>query len=144
MWFLAGEELGELAVGPTECGEVARRGCLFAWNFTVTKTAVFTETERRSRPITALSLRYDSPPAYRLKIQPTKTMHCTIALSCSSACPFLYISTAPIGQISANYYIGVSMQVCLENSNLVTLGQNCHVLNMTEVRRIVKGNIKLP
>jgi len=69
---LAGEELGELAVGPTECGEVARRGCLFAWNFTVTKTVVFTETERRSRTITALSRRYYSPPAYRLKIQPTK------------------------------------------------------------------------
>jgi len=36
------------------------------------------------------------------------------------------------------------MQACLENSNLVTLGQKCRVLNMTEVRHIVKGDIKLP
>jgi hypothetical protein len=57
VWFLAGEELGELAVLPTECGEVARHGCLFAWNFSVTSAAVFTETEKRTRPIMTLPLR---------------------------------------------------------------------------------------
>jgi hypothetical protein len=36
------------------------------------------------------------------------------------------------------------MQACLENSNLVTLGQKFRVLNVTEVRHIVKGDIKLP
>jgi hypothetical protein len=29
------EELPELADGPSGCGEVARGGCLFAWNFSV-------------------------------------------------------------------------------------------------------------
>ena len=30
--FWPAEELAELADGPTGCGEVARGGCLFAWN----------------------------------------------------------------------------------------------------------------
>ena len=83
MWFLAGEELRELAVAPTECGEVARRGCLFAWNFSVRRAAVFTDTERRTRPIATLSLLYDSSPAYRLKIQPAKNhaLHYSFVMS---------------------------------------------------------------
>ena len=32
------------------CGEVARGGCVFAWNFSVTRPSVLTETERRARP----------------------------------------------------------------------------------------------
>ena len=67
----------------TESGEVARRGCLFAWNFSVTRAAVFTETERRTKPITTLSLCYDSPTAYRLKIQPAKNhaLHYSLVMS---------------------------------------------------------------
>ena len=34
------EELDELAAVPTGCGEVARGGCLFAWNFSVTRSFV--------------------------------------------------------------------------------------------------------
>jgi hypothetical protein len=44
------EVLAELADGPTGCGEVARGGCLFAWNFSVIRTAVLTEAGRRPRP----------------------------------------------------------------------------------------------
>jgi hypothetical protein len=58
------EELAELAGGPTECGEVARVGCLnhksqclFAWNFSVTRSAALTEAERRKRTNMTLSLR---------------------------------------------------------------------------------------
>jgi hypothetical protein len=32
----------EQAKGSTECGEVARGGCLFAWNFNVTSLPVLT------------------------------------------------------------------------------------------------------
>jgi hypothetical protein len=104
VWLLAVEELGELAVGPTECGQSARRGCLFAWNFSVTRSAAFTAAERSTRPITTLSLRYDSPPAYRLIIQPAKNhaLHYSFVMSVRpSAC----ISTAPIGRISVKLYI---------------------------------------
>jgi hypothetical protein len=31
-------ELAELADGPTGCGEVARDGCSFAWNFSATRS----------------------------------------------------------------------------------------------------------
>lgn len=34
------EDFAELANGPTLCGEVARSGCLFAWNFWVTRSTV--------------------------------------------------------------------------------------------------------
>jgi len=39
--------LAELANGPTGCGEVARGGCLFGWNFNVTGSTVLTNAERR-------------------------------------------------------------------------------------------------
>jgi hypothetical protein len=32
------------------CGELARGGCLFACNFSVTRPSVLTETERRAKP----------------------------------------------------------------------------------------------
>jgi hypothetical protein len=35
------EDLAELADGPSWRGAMARGGCLFAWNFSVTKSAVF-------------------------------------------------------------------------------------------------------
>jgi len=38
-------ELAELADRPTGCGEDARGGCLFAWNFSVTRPAVLTKEE---------------------------------------------------------------------------------------------------
>ena len=41
MWPV--EELAKLAVGPTGCGKVARGGCLLAWNFRVTRSAVDAE-----------------------------------------------------------------------------------------------------
>jgi len=53
-WPLEG--LAELADSPIGCGEVARGGCLFAWNFSVRST-VLTEAQRRTRPNTTLSLR---------------------------------------------------------------------------------------
>ena len=49
--FLAGGVAGGAGVdGPIWCVEVARGGCVFAWNFSVTKPAVLTETESRARP----------------------------------------------------------------------------------------------
>jgi len=41
------EELAELADGPDGCGEKAGGGWLFAWNFSVTRSSVLTEAERR-------------------------------------------------------------------------------------------------
>ena len=49
-----GEELAELADGPTACGEVARGGCLLGWNFSMTRATVL--TDRGARPIMALLL----------------------------------------------------------------------------------------
>ena len=49
MVFWSAGDLAELADGPTGCGEVARGGCLFAWNFSVTRSTVLTEAER-TRP----------------------------------------------------------------------------------------------
>ena len=37
----------ELADGPIVCGEEARGGCLFVWNFSVTRSAVLTEADGR-------------------------------------------------------------------------------------------------
>ena len=61
MWYSAVhvswpvEDLTELAVGPTGCGEVARGGCSFAFNFSVTRSRVLTEAERRTRSNMTLS-----------------------------------------------------------------------------------------
>ena len=44
------EELAEPADGPAECSEVARGGCVFAWSFSVTRSAELTVAERRPRP----------------------------------------------------------------------------------------------
>ena len=44
------EETAELAAGPTGCGDLARGGCSFACNFNATRSTVFTEAERRTRP----------------------------------------------------------------------------------------------
>ena len=41
------EDLAELADGPTGRGEMARGGCSFAWNFSVTGSTVLTEADRR-------------------------------------------------------------------------------------------------
>ena len=49
------EELPELADGLTACGKVAKGGCLFGWNFSVTRPTVLT-MERGARPIMALLL----------------------------------------------------------------------------------------
>lgn len=51
------KELAELSDGPTGCAEVARGGYLFTQNFIVTRSAVLTKAERRSRPKMTLSLR---------------------------------------------------------------------------------------
>jgi len=53
-WLM--KESAELVEGPTGCGEGVRSGCLFAWNFSVTKPNVLTEVERRPRPNTMLLL----------------------------------------------------------------------------------------
>ena len=48
------EELAVLVDGPTGCGEVARGGCVFAWNLSVTRSTVFTEEERTRTNMTGL------------------------------------------------------------------------------------------
>ena len=53
--FWPAAELVELADGRTGCGEVARGGCLFAWNFGMTRSTVLIEAER-TRPKVTLSL----------------------------------------------------------------------------------------
>jgi hypothetical protein len=40
------EDLPELAEGPIGCSEVARGGCLFAWNLNLTRSTIRTEAER--------------------------------------------------------------------------------------------------
>ena len=54
--FWSVEDLGELADGPSGCGEVASGECLFVWKFSVTSSTVLTERED-SRPNMPLSLR---------------------------------------------------------------------------------------
>ena len=49
------EESAEQADVSTESGEVARGGCLFAWNFSVTRPTVLMKVERRTRPNLTLS-----------------------------------------------------------------------------------------
>ena len=39
--------LADLVDRPTGCAEVARGGCLFGWNFSVTRSPVLMEVERR-------------------------------------------------------------------------------------------------
>jgi len=48
-------ELEELADGPTGRGEVARSGCSFSWNVSVTRSTVLTGAEGRAGPNMALS-----------------------------------------------------------------------------------------
>jgi len=45
--FWSVQNLAELADGPTWCDEVVSGGCLFAWNLSVTRTAVRMKAERR-------------------------------------------------------------------------------------------------
>jgi len=68
------EELAELADGPTGCGEMAWGRCFFGFNFSVTRSTVFTEAERGSRCVS------DSLLAYCFKIPPVRnrTLHCTV------------------------------------------------------------------
>lgn len=48
--FWSVEELVELVDGPTGCGKMARGGCLYARNFSVTMSTVLKVGERRGRP----------------------------------------------------------------------------------------------
>ena len=41
------EDLAELADGPTECGEVARGGCIYVSNFSVTRSAALRKPQTR-------------------------------------------------------------------------------------------------
>jgi hypothetical protein len=50
------EDLAEMADGATECGEVARGGCLFDRNFSATRSTVLAKEERKARPYVTLSL----------------------------------------------------------------------------------------
>ena len=45
--FCPVEDNTELADGPTGSGQVARGGCLFAWNFSVTRPNVLAEARRQ-------------------------------------------------------------------------------------------------
>ena len=49
------EDLALFGNGPSECSEMARGGCSYAWNFSVTQSPVLTKAERRARPNTKLS-----------------------------------------------------------------------------------------
>jgi len=49
------EDLALLGNGPNGCGEMARGGCSYAWNFSVTRSPLLTEAENRTRPIMTLS-----------------------------------------------------------------------------------------
>jgi len=60
------KELAELADRPTSCGEMARGGCSFAWNFSVTRSTVLTEADRDFRCFS------DSLLTYGLKIPPVR------------------------------------------------------------------------
>jgi hypothetical protein len=40
------EELAELADGPSGCGEMVRGGCVFACNFSLTRSTVLKQAER--------------------------------------------------------------------------------------------------
>jgi len=42
-------ELAEPVTEPTGCGKVARGGCLFVWNLSVTTSTVLTVAGRRTR-----------------------------------------------------------------------------------------------
>ena len=55
--FWTAKELAELADGPAGCGEVARGGCLFAWNLRVTRSAGETEQITHDA-VTALVTRF--------------------------------------------------------------------------------------
>ena len=67
------------ADGPSGYGEMARGGCLFAWNFSVTRSAV--PTGGVEKPLDQ-TCRYisDSLPAYRLEIPPAKNraLYCAV------------------------------------------------------------------
>jgi len=78
--FLVLKEVAELADGQVGCGERARGGCLFAWNFSVTRLVYLRrrrdglDQTRRCRCVS------DSLLAYRLKIPlAKKTTHSTIS-----------------------------------------------------------------
>jgi len=76
------EELAEVADGSTGCGEMARAGCSFAWNFSVTRSTVLTEAERGCRCVS------DSLLAYGLKIPPirNRALNCTVLNTCWYEC----------------------------------------------------------
>jgi hypothetical protein len=86
------EELTELADRPTGCGEVARCGCLFAWNFSVTRSAVLTEMESKALDETWCCCTSDLLLAYYFKILPAQNhaLHYTLSHS-SSVMETLYI-----------------------------------------------------
>jgi hypothetical protein len=65
---LSGRGVAELADGPNGCGEVARGGCAFAWNFSVTRPGV----KKTLDPSWRCRYINDSPLANRLKIPPAK------------------------------------------------------------------------
>lgn len=50
------EEVADLVGRPTACGEGVRSGRLFAWNFTVARSSVVMEVDRRTRPNIAMLL----------------------------------------------------------------------------------------
>jgi len=49
-------QLAGLADGPNGSDKVARSGCSFAWNFSVTKSTVLMEAQKRTRPNITLPL----------------------------------------------------------------------------------------
>ena len=54
--FWSVKQLAELADGPNGRGKVARGGCSFAWNFSVARSAILMEAQKRTRPNTTLPL----------------------------------------------------------------------------------------
>lgn len=95
-FWLVGE-LVELADRGTGCGEMARGGCLFAWNFSVIRSALLMETESKALDQTwDCRFTSDSLLAYHFKILPTKTHALYYTLSHA---PSLMETSYLVGQI---------------------------------------------
>jgi hypothetical protein len=86
----------------TGCGEMVRGGCLFAWNFIVTRSAVLMETESKALGQTwCCHCTSDSLLAYHFKILPAKNhaLNCTFSHASS-----LMETSYLIGQIFNHVY----------------------------------------
>jgi hypothetical protein len=98
-WLVEIVELEDMGTG---CCEMARGGCLFAWNFSVTRSAVLMEVESKALDQTwCCHCTSDSLLAYHFKISPAKNyaLHYTLSHA-SSLMEISYL----VGQIFNHVY----------------------------------------